>query len=116
MRFPQLPIGARFEYQGNRYSKTSALLASAEDGSGQRIIPKYADLAPVQGDAAAPLPAQPQATVDMLTVTSAFAVHHAACRDLLVQVGKDPTCIEAALASLDAARQGFLDSIQDAAG
>jgi hypothetical protein len=116
MRFPQLPIGARFEYQGKAYSKTSALLASAEDGSGQRIIPKYADLTPAQGDAAAAVAAPPPTAVDWVAVAAAFADHHAACQDLLRLVGTDPAGLDSALASLDKARQRFLDRLGNASG
>jgi hypothetical protein len=111
MRFPQLPIGARFVYQGKAYSKTSALLASAEDGSGQRIIPKYADLTPAQGDAGAPVAVPPPAVVDWAAVAAAFADHHATCQDLLRQVGTDPAGLDSTLASLDKARQRFLERL-----
>jgi hypothetical protein len=114
MRFPQLPLGARFLYQGKVYSKTSALLASAEDGSGQRIIPKYADLAPAEGEVATPAPAEPPAMLDKSMVTATFAAHHAGCRDLLRQVSQDPARIESALADLEAARQRFLAALDAA--
>lgn len=114
MRFPQLPFGARFEYQGKVYSKTGALLASAEDGSGQRIIPKYADLKPTDGNSKTPSLSPQRATVDMGAVRAAIEAHHAACRNLLLQAAKDPTQIEATLASLESTHQYLLAALDDA--
>jgi len=116
MRFPQLPIGARFVYQGRTYSKTSALLASAEDGSGQRIIPKYADLTPADGSCAEVAPQAQQVQVDMATLASAIDAYHAACRDLMQQVCQDPTQSEAALGALNAAHARMRCTLDEAAG
>lgn len=114
MRFPQLSIGARFEYQGKLYSKTSALLASADDGSGQRIIPSYADLTPADASAKLPAPAPQLARVDMAAVFAALDGHHATCRSLLLEVSQDPSRIDAALAELEAARASLQDALHDA--
>ena len=46
MRLQHLAVGARFEYEGQVYVKTGPLTASAEQG-GQRMIPRYADLKPL---------------------------------------------------------------------
>ena len=43
MKLQDLPMGARFEYEGVVYFKTGPLTASSEAG-GQRIIPRYAVL------------------------------------------------------------------------
>ncbi len=51
MKFQHLPIGARFVYQGETYTKTSPLVASV-DGGNQRMIPRYASLSPIEGAAA----------------------------------------------------------------
>lgn len=48
MKFQHLPIGTRFVYQGETYTKSSPLVASV-DGGGQRMIPRYASLSPVDG-------------------------------------------------------------------
>ncbi|WP_371322688.1 hypothetical protein VX159_09695 [Dechloromonas sp. ZY10] len=50
MRLQHLAIGARFEYEGQVYVKTGPLTASAEQG-GQRMIPRYADLKPLDVEA-----------------------------------------------------------------
>ncbi len=48
MKFQHLPIGARFEYEGQTYVKNGPLTASSEH-SGQRLIPRYAHLNPLDG-------------------------------------------------------------------
>jgi hypothetical protein len=42
MKIHQLPMHARFEYEGQEYVKTGPLLATGPEG--QRLIPKYAVL------------------------------------------------------------------------
>lgn len=42
MKIHQLPMNARFEYEGHEYVKTGPLLATGPGG--QRLIPKYAVL------------------------------------------------------------------------
>ena len=46
MKLQHLAIGARFEYEGIVYVKTGPLTASSELG-GQRVIPRYATLKPL---------------------------------------------------------------------
>jgi hypothetical protein len=46
MKFQHLAIGARFEFEGRVYTKTGPVSASAPEG-GQRMIPRYADLEPL---------------------------------------------------------------------
>lgn len=56
MKIHQLPLGARFAYEGAEYVKTGPQLASGP--SGQRLIPKYAVLAPLDGKASAAPPGE----------------------------------------------------------
>ena len=37
MKFTQIPLGTRFEFEGKIFSKTGPMTASAEDGSGPRV-------------------------------------------------------------------------------
>lgn len=53
MKFPQLPLGARFQYDGKSYVKTSPIAASGEDGQ-TRMIPRYAQVLPLDAGHAAP--------------------------------------------------------------
>lgn len=47
MRFPQVAVGQRFTYQGKCYTKTGPLTASEEGNGNQRMIPKAAEVTPV---------------------------------------------------------------------
>jgi hypothetical protein len=47
MKIAQLPMGARFRYEGESYTKTGPLFATGS--AGQRLIPKYALLEPLDG-------------------------------------------------------------------
>jgi hypothetical protein len=59
MKFQRLPLGARFEFEGKVYTKTGPMTASGPSGE-QKMIPRYAELAPLDGGA---MPAQrPQPT------------------------------------------------------
>lgn len=44
MRFPQVPIGQRFAFQGQHYTKTGPLTASEEITGTQRLISKAAEV------------------------------------------------------------------------
>lgn len=99
MKIHQLPIGARFEYEGEEYVKTGPLFATGKGG--QRLIPKYAILKPL-GD----LPAAPEKSAsaslrraDALRAVEAF---YADCRELVPQDRQ---------ADLEAARARCLKSL-----
>lgn len=77
MKLQHLNIGTRFEYEGKVYVKTGPITASAEDG-GQRVIPRYAVLRPLD----LPEPAAPGAAIrklDPKKVRKAFDLFYASC-------------------------------------
>lgn len=80
MKIHQLPMGARFEYEGEEYVKSGPLLATGQRG--QRLIPKYALLKPV-GDAAAPVAEKPAVTLSGDRVRAAFDAFCAECEPLV---------------------------------
>lgn len=47
MRFHQLKLGARFRYRGLLLCKVSPLMAAAETGGAQTLIPRSAEITPV---------------------------------------------------------------------
>jgi hypothetical protein len=47
MKFPQLPPGARFRWQGELYRKTGPMTAHAEAGGAQKLMPRSAVVEPV---------------------------------------------------------------------
>ncbi|NWG85900.1 MAG: hypothetical protein HXY26_00010 [Hydrogenophilaceae bacterium] len=108
MKFTQLPLGARFEYEGQVYVKTSPVAASGERG-GQKLITRYAVLRPLD---AAPKPApRPARSLDEQQVVAAFEAFAADCARLLDQAATDATQHRLLRTELDAARQRFLDAL-----
>lgn len=99
MKIHQLPMGARFEYEGAEYVKTGPLLATGP--AGQRLIPKYVVLKPLDG---VPVAAQREGrpALPRAEVMAAFAAFHAACRALVPQERQ---------AELEAARDAFLKAL-----
>lgn len=52
MRFQHLKTGQRFRYQGRDYTKHTAMVATCEDGSGQKLIPRWAEVTPLDRERA----------------------------------------------------------------
>ena len=100
MKINLIPIGARFEYEGEIYTKTGPITAASEK-SGQRMIPRYAVLRPVGELPPAPPPAaERQIAVD--TVCAAFEVYHAVALRHVDDFARP---------ALEAARQHFLAAL-----
>ena len=77
MKFQQLPVGTRFEFEGTVYTKSGPMTASADSG-GQRMIPRYAELAPLGGT---PVPKrEAPASLDPVKVMQAFEHFYAGAR------------------------------------
>lgn len=68
MKIHQLPMGARFEYEGQTYVKTGPLLGAG--AGGQRLIPKYAVLKVPDGSAPAA-----RGTGSTMSGKFTFAIH-----------------------------------------
>lgn len=99
MKIHQLPMGARFEYEGKAYVKTGPLVATGE--TGQRLIPKHAVLRVLDGSA--PASAAPARELSRERVRAAFAAYHARCMALLAPEQQ---------AALETARADFLKAIE----
>lgn len=99
MKIHQLPMGARFEYEGEEYVKTGPLIAAGK--AGQRMIPKYAVLKPLDAVAAAadPAPRRVLAREDVLRAFDAFY----GCSLSLIPEERRP--------ALAAAREDFLKAL-----
>jgi hypothetical protein len=99
MKIHQLPLGARFEYEGAEYVKTGPMFATGP--AGQRMIPKYAVLKPLVGTDAAPEAAQSE-TVLRAEVLKAFGTFYLRCAALVP---------EGERGDLEAARGTFLKTL-----
>ena len=101
MRLQDLPVGARFEYQGRVFVKTGPITATAEDG-GQRMIPRYADLRPLDPP---PLGTEKHSRrrLDETKVLNAFDAFYRTCLR---------TADDFSRPELEAARQRFLAELR----
>ena len=100
MRLQDLPIGAHFEYQGKVFVKTGPITAASEAG-GQQMIPRYADLRPLD-----PLPEKPpasQRSLDEARVRTAFDEFYRTCLRITDDFSR---------AELEAARRRFIAALE----
>lgn len=104
MKIHQLPMGARFEYEGQEYVKTGPMFATGK--AGQRLIPKYAVLK-LLGETPEVPPAPQRKMLPRDEVLGAFEAFYAECRTLISAERH---------AALDNARNRFLRSIEGAPG
>ena len=103
-------MGGRFEFEGKVYVKVGPMAAAAEDGGGQRLIPRWAVLKPV-GGAAEAAPKRPARQLDEAAVTAAFEAYHAACAKLVTEACMDVDRGMALRAALEEARLRFLEAL-----
>jgi len=102
MKLQDIPIGGRFEYDGKIFTKTGPLTASSEQG-GQSMIPRYANLRPLD------LPSQEdrlpgmQRRLEAAAVKKAIDEFYRSTAELLD---------ESALPTLAEARQRCLDKLK----
>ncbi len=106
MKFQHLAIGARFFFEGKVHVKASPIAATTEAG-GLRLIPRYAELEPVEGSVTASVRNTP-VTLDAGQVIVAFEAYHAECLRVVAESGVGAALADSVLA---AARQRFLDAI-----
>lgn len=98
MKINQLPLGARFEYEGEEYVKSGPLVATGK--SGQRLIPKYAVLRPLDGAAPAP---ERRPSLPRDEVMAALAAFVDECAQLVPAEGRE---------ALAAARERFVQALR----
>jgi len=87
MKFPQLPIGTLFEYDGEVYVKSGPMVANLKSGGGSKMIPRWADVVPH----AAPSVEKPVAkpSIDHARAEAALASLHARAEGLLTEACQD---------------------------
>lgn len=109
MKFSQLPIGARFEFEGKAYVKTGPIAASSEEG-GQRMIPRYAVLRPLDGSVPVESPKAPR-SLDEAMVRKALEIFFQDCDRLLDTSIEDDGRLDEARKLLVLARDHFLTAL-----
>ncbi len=100
MKIHQLPIGARFELEGDEYVKTGPLVGTRSQDGRQRLIPRHVVLKPL--DAVVAAPATKSATLARADVLAAFEAFAAECALIVGDEGQ---------AALSAARERFLKAL-----
>lgn len=105
MKFPLLPVGQRFAFEGEIYTKAGPMTARRERDGGQRLIPRSAAVAPAESLGAASPPASgalgPAARTGAVACSAALDAYEAALRG--------------GLAALDADLPGRLDPLLERA-
>jgi hypothetical protein len=110
MKFPQLPIGKRFAYQGQVYTKTGPLTARREADGTQRMIPRAALVAPADtGTSAAPGGADAGAGRGH-PWSQALDAYEQVLRSALAD--RAPAASEGLESVLEAARQAFAEALR----
>lgn len=100
MKIHQIAQGARFQYEGQIYTKTGPMMAQSEAGE-TRVIPRYVVLQPV--DAVATAAAATDRPLDRQALQQAFDTFFQRCSELVPAADQ---------AELQAARSRFLKHLQ----
>lgn len=111
MRFHELPVGQRFEFEGEAYVKISPLVAKAEGNWKTRFMPRATEVQPVQAEAPRPAVVQ-RREVETEAVVRAFDAFYGECLRCVDDLGAGGgEALKAAQAVLGEARQRFLDAL-----
>lgn len=110
MRFQQIAVGERFEFEGEVYVKVDALIAQIEGSHTRRLIPRYAQL---NAPGCAVSDSADAATVLLQrgTATTAFDAFYARCLEIVEELAADLPAerMKSVRGRLGAARQAYLD-------
>lgn len=79
MKFQQVSVGQRFEFEGQAYVKISALLAQAEKSSGQRLLPRSAVVRLLEKEASSIAASARKELPDAAELSAAVAQFHLDC-------------------------------------
>jgi hypothetical protein len=82
MKFPQLPLGQSFSWQGEVYCKTGPIAATHSATGQTRMIPRSASVSPLGESRPAP-PLAPPAQIDPARAVAALETLHRRCLELL---------------------------------
>lgn len=104
MKLQHLALGERFEFEGQVFAKTGPLTASPEAGGGQRLIPRHAELKPLDRPGSAPAKGTSPDN-EKRRWLKCVADYHERARELLTQADS------ARLNELQAAYRRLLDKL-----
>lgn len=105
MKFHLVPVGEKFEFQGEIYVKADKLIANSEKTGQNRLIPRSANVQPVTAQTNATPKVIDEHQVQTAKVLEQFDKYH----QLVLRHVTD----ESILTDLDTARQQFINSLID---
>lgn len=111
MKFHDLPIGQRFEFEGEAYVKTGPFVASHGVTGAQKFMARYAMVIPA-GAQAAPAPKSRERMIQRTAAEAAFEGFYQRCMRMMTDLGLPEGRLDAALGELADGRQAFLDSLR----
>jgi len=112
MKFHQLSDGARFEFEGELYTKSGTMKACHEKSGHLRVIRRSATVSPLEGIQSVK-PPRGKTDVKIETVRAALETFYSVCDECLsdAATGGDAESLSATRVKLDAARKKFLSSL-----
>lgn len=115
MKFHLLPIGEKFEYQGEVYIKADKLIANSEKTGQNRLIARSANVQPVSSQPGSTPKVVEEHQVQTKKVLEEFAHYHQYCLQCLSELSSsvDSKIINNKTAELETARQNFIDTLLD---
>ena len=112
MKFHDLDIGQRFDFDGVVYVKTSPVLAGQVEGGGSKFMPRYA-MVKLLDEAAPRAKLEQEQMLQAREVLAAFEAFHSACSEELEKLeGSLPANrLKALFDAIEEKRKGFLDTL-----
>lgn len=113
MKFHLLPVGEKFEYQGEIYIKADKLIANSEQTGKNRLIPRSANVKPVNSATDISPRVIEEHQTQTAKVLEEFDNYHQQCLQCLSDIDNltGTEAIEKKKEQLEAARQRFIDSL-----
>lgn len=111
MKFHELAIGQKFEFQGVAYVKTTPMIASAMENSTQKFMARSAPVKMLDVLVSSSKPSKPM--LDTEIVHTAFETFYARCQAALKEIQDEisPDSFHAIQDKLIKERQVFLNSL-----
>ena len=115
MKFHLLPDGEKFEYQDDVYIKVDKLIANSEKTGQNRLIPRSANVQPVNAQANTTPNVVEEHQVQTAKVLKTFDDYHQCCLQCLSDIGDsaDPDIVRKKMDELEAAHRQFVDNLLD---
>ena len=113
MKFHLLPVGEKFEYQGEIYIKADKLIANSELTGKNRLIPRSANVQPVNEQPSSTPRVIDEHQVQTAKVLEEFDKYHQYCKQCLSDISSsvDSNTVNNKISELEAARKRFIDSL-----